>query len=1567
MQAGPAQTYLLPITNGQQGSAASQSFLIDINGQRNAVPFPSTEHSMAPINNSSTPQQRPPLQNHGHSRSSSFFSFRNKASAAAAAQNTGHLRTSSLGSGSAPEPPTKNSTQQGMATQGPQVHDSMIKSNQPQSQAQAQPQPQPTTVPQPLHPEIRSVVQLTTAHAHKIYYSGPLVRRIERRTADGQRHDEVWFDIWAQLGGTTLSIWDMAQVQEASKQGKEVPPNYVNTTDAFVQVIGGVTVPQTPNSPARKYSNVFSLNTAGSNVLLFSSPDAFALKSWVSALRLSAWEKSRLEEIYTAHLLRIMIKSKNDNFLLCCEVNWSLDPSTPSTLVRGRLDGWVRIRIAGQTDWKRMWMVINAGAETGAEHGRPSSAGVGGVPTPNASLLKKNRVSNLFSRDNTQTLPPNPTIMMYASQKAKDKKKPLLTFKDVTQAFAVYPERPELISRSTLIKLEGTFGDEETAAGMKTREGWLLIMPELEPNLGQADEMLKWVIALHDAFNIYGRPDTYTWDPRNPSSLMFAYPVGPSKDLLFLARELAETLDPREESTSSIRSRLIGILHDRMRGITAPAAPRPTSDTPPTLPPIDDTPLQSPSPNLSNSQPAAKSNGGSFQLPPLTFGGPIPEEEKPLSPVRRQSTAENGISQQVSVQAPPTQSNYLGQSYSSSAQEETVFNRGITTSPTATTSPPLQSVSAVGSPSTQVSVIGSGSKQPSLDTHSVNRGPSGVDPTAQIHLSPSPPTMSPNPGPPIVTVPKRTVSVLTSPHSIFDQDDDEPSHLQRDVNDRLSILTSPHSIAGAAELTSPYSPINTIKSLDGQNSVDLLPTPRFETSSTPTKLEDTNNLLSEAGALYYMHQSEIHAPQRHMPTTIEEQDDSNSDEEDEDDEEDDEEPPQKAAPQQPARPGAISPASNDSFHGRKTPVRQSTPMAFFEGSSSVPTQSVNMQGAITTDHSSPSRQILGRKPSGARAQATTRPYNAADSISSQHVTEESPSEEHYTATVQTQAAMEVPSPSHEADLDALAVLSYLAVEDKPASPKQASPTSVEPLHIQKTPSPTPAGNDSATQFKSSFAPSKQATERKAKAQAQQVAHQLAVQRPGRANGKRQSQAAGAWNESSEEEDDDDNGDDDDDDDDDDDADSDADPSIPNKESSVASSTSLPQRQNPTESQQIYAHLRPPRSLPQVPGNGYQEDYNLSQRNQYSAPIPPRMLQDGIQIRSQAEFPQPGAARQNVWSQVLDPNRGVNVEPQRNNDTFVQLEPSAAMTKAFTPQGLLSAGIQDKQDRSAKRQEELARETGASLINVPNKPPPPQMGLLGAITAHERERKREGGVGAALTEREREKRVAEDRQRRFDEHQRQQLDQMQQGGSMYGYPAYGGMNPMMMMNPMMGMNPMGGMNPMMAGGGMAPMMTGQMGYPGMMAGFNPQHFFAAQQAAQAYQQAMMAFSVAGSQIGGDNTGGAQPLNPAMTGGNMTGNMSSNIPGNMGFDPRTSMMGMPMMGQMPMAPMNMQMTGMSTFDARFPPNMNDPGLAPPVAIGGQDVGSRNSSPGRRSSPLARQTDSGGPSPRAESPKS
>ena len=43
--------------------------------------------------------------------------------------------------------------------------------------------------------------------------------------------------------------------------------------------------------------------------------------------------------------------------------------------------------------------------------------------------------------------------------------------------------------------------------------------------------VLMIIIAIHDAFELYGRPRLYSWDPRDPRSMMFAYPIGRNRDV----------------------------------------------------------------------------------------------------------------------------------------------------------------------------------------------------------------------------------------------------------------------------------------------------------------------------------------------------------------------------------------------------------------------------------------------------------------------------------------------------------------------------------------------------------------------------------------------------------------------------------------------------------------------------------------------------------------------------------------------------------------------------------------------------------------------------------------------------------------------------------------------------------------------------------------------------------------------------------------------------------------------------------------------------------------------------
>jgi CCR4-NOT transcriptional complex subunit CAF120 len=130
--------------------------------------------------------------------------------------------------------------------------------------------------------------------------------------------------------------------------------------------------------------------------------------------------------------------------------------------------------------------------------GPPQEASGSQRPETPPETQHRRRISSIFGRDrdNSQTFPTptRPLVAFYISPKPKDRRRPFLTLQDVTQAFAVYPERPELINKSTLMKIEGTIGDEEVAMAMRKREGWILAMPELEAGVPQANETIRWLI-----------------------------------------------------------------------------------------------------------------------------------------------------------------------------------------------------------------------------------------------------------------------------------------------------------------------------------------------------------------------------------------------------------------------------------------------------------------------------------------------------------------------------------------------------------------------------------------------------------------------------------------------------------------------------------------------------------------------------------------------------------------------------------------------------------------------------------------------------------------------------------------------------------------------------------------------------------------------------------------------------------------------------------------------------------------------------------------------------------------
>lgn len=373
-------------------------------------------------------------------------------------------------------------------------------------------------------PELRSALGLQDAQSKKIYMEGYLSRR-DHLNADGKPlamtdPKKRWHLCFVQLSGTVLSVWSVQQMEEAARQGTEVPPSYINVTDCFVDYIGTITeTPQEVPGTRGRYENVFAVNTAGQNRILFGVEGAVGrrlVQAWVNGIRLASWEKVRLEEIYTGSLVRARLGAVSAQQATSGPggAPGDVEMSIKSPLSKGgRMEGWVKARFMGSTEWKKSWLVLTEKGAEGAAVTTDANAETASVTSPKSSFWRKLKAgdrSSIMGSPSTPALadtglssvevPPGSNgapglACFYESKKAK---KPFATLAYASHAFAVYPSRPELVEGSSLFKVEGAFPLSTTisATNRNRQTGWVMIMPELESNgnKGANAEMMKWCI-----------------------------------------------------------------------------------------------------------------------------------------------------------------------------------------------------------------------------------------------------------------------------------------------------------------------------------------------------------------------------------------------------------------------------------------------------------------------------------------------------------------------------------------------------------------------------------------------------------------------------------------------------------------------------------------------------------------------------------------------------------------------------------------------------------------------------------------------------------------------------------------------------------------------------------------------------------------------------------------------------------------------------------------------------------------------------------------------------------------
>lgn len=319
-----------------------------------------------------------------------------------------------------------------------------------------------------------------------------------------------------------------------------------------------------------------------------------------------------------------------------------------------------------------------------------------------------------------------------------------------------------------------------------------------------------------------------------------------------------------------------------------------------------------------------------------------------------------------------------------------------------------------------------------------------------------------------------------------------------------------------------------------------------------------------------------------------------------------------------------------------------------------------------------------------------------------------------------------PQSSPEADThaaDALAALSFL--ENSASPPKKPLDTLPVPAPVQTAQStgsgsgrlsiassderrrslpkidtfsdePAQPPLDPQNQFPSSFGPGKAAAERRANLEAAERERQQALHRPGKASklpAPRKPSRTGGWQSSDEDEDEEEEEDT-----------EDEDEPEP-KPSQPQPPAVRPLPKNPATMQQEQARSTSQHDLRagEYPQNGTQSQPPSNYRGSDNGHRLPHSSSRSNMHAPQVIQPQPRPgglggglqSRASIWNTHLEEPHG-GLPDEDPNSKFVTIEPSATLTKAFNPNGLLTASLEDRNERSAKRQEEVARADGSSL-------------------------------------------------------------------------------------------------------------------------------------------------------------------------------------------------------------------------------------------------------------------------------
>ncbi|KAI1121446.1 hypothetical protein F5Y10DRAFT_282488 [Nemania abortiva] len=361
-------------------------------------------------------------------------------------------------------------------------------SSRPLSMVQAY-QPPRMDINEDTIPELQPIFTFLNSHANKLYQEGYFLKLDDQNTQGKPNPDRTWTECFAQLVGTVLSLWDAAELDAAGENG-EVLPKFINLTDASIKMIESLPTRSTDEQPLQ---NILSISTAGRNRYLLHFNSRNSLIQWTSGIRLAMFEHSTLQEAYTGALIAGKGKHLNN-------IGVIMERS------RVHIDQWVRVRFGAGVPWRRCWCVISPPDEKEYQ-----------------KVMKEHKKKNPYDRGHHPILKGD--IKFYDQRKEGKKQKklqPIATINDAYSAYALYPQSKSLIDASTLIKIEGDITIH--ADPPSSTEGFVFIMPEVNPAVSGFEMMLRFLFPTWDTFGLYGRPGRLVASVLDSRSLMFAMP-----------------------------------------------------------------------------------------------------------------------------------------------------------------------------------------------------------------------------------------------------------------------------------------------------------------------------------------------------------------------------------------------------------------------------------------------------------------------------------------------------------------------------------------------------------------------------------------------------------------------------------------------------------------------------------------------------------------------------------------------------------------------------------------------------------------------------------------------------------------------------------------------------------------------------------------------------------------------------------------------------------------------------------------------------------------------------------